>query len=244
MNPTTSEPPRLERILVVEDEHAMRTVLHDALARRGYRVITADNGETGLERATTEKPDLILLDVKMPRLDGFAVCGELRKRGFTGRILVLTARGRVEDRVRGLDEGADDYLVKPFSRDELLARVRALLRRAKAETELPREIVVGDVRIDLPAQRVWKRGRELELAPKEFAALRLLVQHSGEVVTRDQFLDQAWGFAAFPTTRTVDKHIVALRQKLEDDPAHPRWIQTVHGSGYRWTAPPTAFNHE
>jgi DNA-binding response OmpR family regulator len=227
----------LERILVIEDELAMRTVLQDALGRRGYRVLSASDGEEGLRRALQEKPDLILLDLMMPRVDGFAVCRELRRLGFPGRILVLTARGRVEDRVRGLDLGADDYLVKPFSRDELLARIRALLRRAPGASE-PRagELAFGDLRIDLAARRVWKAGREVALARKEFAALRLLLERPGAVVTRDEFLDRAWGVTAFPTTRTVDRHIVSLRQKLEDDPAAPAWIQTVHGVGYRWSA--------
>lgn len=227
---------RRERVLVVEDELAMRTVLHDCLARHGYRVLTAVNGEEGLERALEQRPDLLLLDLMMPRLDGFAVCGALRRQGFVGRILVLTARGRVEDRVRGLDLGADDYLVKPFSRDELLARVRALLRRGPVNQEAPREVSFGAIRVDLPAQRVWRGGAEVALSPKEFAVLRLLLEHPDEVISRETFLDRVWGVTAFPTTRTVDKHIVLLRQKLEDDPANPAWIQTVHGTGYRWSA--------
>lgn len=235
MNPPPHEAPR-ERVLVVEDELAMRTVLHDCLTRHGYRVLTAANGEEGLARALEQRPDLLLLDLMLPRLDGFAVCGALRKQGFAGRILVLTARGRVEDRVQGLDLGADDYLVKPFSREELLARVRALLRRGPTNQELPRELRYGSIRVDLPAQRVWRGENELALSPKEFAVLRLLLEHPDQVLRRETFLDRVWGVTAFPTTRTVDKHIVLLRQKLEEDPANPRWIQTVHGSGYRWNA--------
>ena len=229
----TPSPPG-ERILVVEDEQAMRTVLEDCLARRGYRVLTARDGEEGLERARREQPDLILLDIMMPRVDGYAVCEELRRLGFSGRILVLTARGRVEDRVRGLDLGADDYLVKPFSREELLARVRALLRREHPGRGEPRTRIFGDLRVDLAGQRAWRGERELELSPKEFAALRLLIGHPGQALSRSLFLDRAWGFNAFPTTRTVDRHIVSLRQKIEPDPANPTRIVTVHGVGYRW----------
>jgi DNA-binding response OmpR family regulator len=226
-----------ERLLVVEDELSMRTVLEDCLARHGYRVLTARDGEEGLRRAAEETPDLILLDVMMPRLDGFTVCRELRRLGFGGRILVLTARGRTEDRVRGLDLGADDYLVKPFSREELLARVRALLRRGRDNQPTARERRFGDVRVDVPGQRVWKGGREVELAPKEFAMLRLFLEHPSEVISRERFLDLVWGVTAFPTTRTVDRHVVSLRQKIEDDPAKPVWIQTVHGAGYRFEDP-------
>ncbi len=227
-------PTPLERILVIEDELAMRTVLSDCLARRGYRVIAACDGEEGLRRAAEERPDLVLLDLMMPRLDGFAVCQEIRRLDRITPILVLTARGRVEDRVRGLDLGADDYLVKPFSRDELLARIRALLRRRAPPATADGPLEFGSLRIDLPARRVTRDGVEIHLAPKEFDALRLLVLHPGEVVTRERFLDLVWGCAAFPTTRTVDKHVAGLRQKLETDPDGPRWIQTVHGVGYRF----------
>lgn len=227
----------LERILVIEDELAMRTVLADCLERRGYRVIVAANGGEGLRRATEERPDLVLLDLMMPVLDGFEVCRGIRRLDRETPILVLTARGRVEDRVRGLDLGADDYLVKPFDRDELLARVRALLRRTRNPQEGGNSTpvrVFGALHIDLPARRVLRDGVEVRLAPKEFDALRLMIEHPGEVVTRERFLDLVWGCAAFPTTRTVDRHVAALRQKLEADPAAPRWIHTVHGVGYRF----------
>ncbi|MBX3745896.1 MAG: response regulator transcription factor [Verrucomicrobiae bacterium] len=238
--PAHSDPhgPR-ERILVIEDEPSMRTVLHDCLARHGYRVFTASDGERGLTLATDGKPDLILLDLMLPRLDGFALCRHLRRLGFNSPILVLTARSSVQDRVRGLDLGADDYLVKPFSREELLARVRALLRRRAAITA-PTRIRFGPVRIDLAARRVWRHDTEVPLAAREFDVLRLLVERAGQVVSRDEFLDRAWGFTLFPTTRTVDKHIVSLRRKLEEDPAQPIWIVTVHGAGYRLTLDPAA----
>ncbi len=225
------------RILIVEDELPMRTVLCDTLSGHGYRVITAADGEDGLAKAVEQKPDAILLDVMMPRRDGFSLCEELRRLLVTAPVMMLTAKGRVEDRVRGLDAGADDYLVKPFSRDELLARVRALLRRARRETDELRELELGAVRIDFVQQRAWRGATEVHFTAKEFGVLHLLAVSAGEAVSRDRFLDVVWGYSAFPTTRTVDKHIVSLRAQIEPDPDRPRWIQTVHGVGYRLVPP-------
>lgn len=221
------------RILIIDDELAMRTALVDALAGDGYRVLSANDGASGLERAVKEKPDLLLLDVMMPKLDGFAVCTELRRLGHAEPILMLTAKGQVEDRVSGLDAGADDYLVKPFSTEELLARVRALLRRTQRATKIPRHLTLGAIRIDLMLQQAWRGKQALHLTAKEFAMLRLLAEAEGQPVSRERFLDLAWGYGAFPTTRTVDNHIATLRAKIEPDPAQPRWIKTVHGVGYR-----------
>jgi DNA-binding response OmpR family regulator len=223
----------MERILIVEDEAAMRRGLEDVLAAEGYRVLTAPDGEKGLDRAINEKPDLVLLDIMMPRLDGYAVCEELRRLANRVPILMLTAKGQVEDRVAGLDAGADDYLVKPFSTDELLARVRALLRRMQRQTDAPTKLELGDVRIDLTRQTARKGKKELHLTAKEFAMLRLLAEAGGEPVSRERFLDAVWGYAAFPTTRTVDNHIASLRAKIERNPDEPRWLKTVHGVGYR-----------
>lgn len=228
-----------ERILVVEDEAAMRTALEDSLRAEDYRVLSATNGEAALERALAERPDLILLDIMMPRLDGFAVCAELRRLGTTAPVLMLTAKGQIEDRVAGLDAGADDYLVKPFSTEELLARVRALLRRARRGEKAVRELTLGEVRIDLVQLRAWRGRKPVHLTAKEFAILRLLTEAEGAPVTREQFLDQVWGYAAFPTTRTVDNHLASLRAKLEPDPETPRWLKTVHGVGYRLELPAT-----
>ena len=222
------------RILVVEDELPMRTALYDILSGNRYRVLVASDGAAGLEKAVNEEPDLILLDVMMPRLDGFALCAELRRLLKATPVLMLTAKGRVEDRVHGLDSGADDYLVKPFSREELLARVRALLRRSQRKTRELRQLELGDVRIDFVGQRAWRGNEELHLTSKEFGVLHLLTAAAGEVVSRERFLDVVWGYASFPTTRTVDKHIVSLRSKIESDPGSPRWIHTVHGIGYRF----------
>src|SRR5665213_1338824 len=222
-----------ERILIIEDETPMRTALADLLAAEGYRALTAADGERGLERALAEKPDLILLDVMMPKLDGFAVCAALRRLANPVPVLMLTAKGQIEDRVRGLDAGADDYLVKPFSTDELLARVRALLRRMEKKSRLPAKLKLGDVEIDLARQVATRGKKEIHLTAKEFSTLRLLVEAGGEPVTRERFLDVVWGFGAFPTTRTVDNHIASLRAKIESNPDSPRWIKTVHGVGYK-----------
>jgi DNA-binding response OmpR family regulator len=223
----------MSRILIIEDETPMRTALKDVLEDEGYRALTAADGESGLERALAEKPDLILLDIMMPKLDGYAVCAELRRLANPVPILMLTAKGQVEDRITGLDAGADDYLVKPFSTDELLARIRALLRRTQRRTETTTKLKLGEVEVDL-ARQTSRRGRKpIHLTAKEFAMLRLMAETPGEPVSRERFLDVVWGYAAFPTTRTVDNHIASLRAKIERNPDAPRWIKTVHGVGYK-----------
>lgn len=211
----------------------MRTALQDVLAGEGYRVLTAADGASGLSRALEEKPDLLLLDIMMPKLDGYAVCSELRRLSQPMPILMLTAKGQIEDRVQGLDVGADDYLVKPFSTEELLARVRALLRRARRHGEARSRLRLGEVEIDLVRQTASRGRKLLNLTAREFAMLRLLAETPGEPVSRERFLDVVWGYTAFPTTRTVDNHIASLRAKLEPQPAQPRFIQTVHGVGYK-----------
>jgi DNA-binding response OmpR family regulator len=223
----------MERILIIEDEFAMRTALEDCLKPEGYRVLSAVDGEEGLQRAIAEKPDLILLDIMMPKLDGFAVCAELRRLKNPVSILMLTAKGQLEDRVQGLDCGADDYLVKPFSMDELLARVRAILRRAQRSTRALTTLALGDTQIDFIRQTATRKRRALHLTAREFAMLRLLAESDGQPVTREQFLDIVWGYGAFPTTRTVDNHVASLRHKIEKNPDTPRWLKTVHGVGYR-----------
>ncbi len=223
----------MERILIIEDELPMRTALQDALVAEGYRVLTATNGETGLQRALAEKPDLILLDIMMPKLDGYALCAELRRLSVPVPILMLTAKGQVEDRVIGLDAGADDYLVKPFSTEELLARIRALVRRSRRQGQVPSRLSFGDVEVDLVRQTAVRNRKELHLTAKEFAMLRLMAETPGEPVSRERFLDVVWGYTAFPTTRTVDTHIASLRGKIETDPERPQWIITIHGVGYK-----------
>jgi len=227
----------MSRILIIEDETPMRTALKVALEAEDYRVLTAVDGEIGLERAIAEKPDLVLLDVMMPKLDGFAVCAELRRLSNPVPVLMLTAKGQVDDRVTGLDAGADDYLVKPFSTEELLARVRALLRRFQRQAKTPIKLKFGEVEIDLLRQTAVRGRKAIHFTAKEFAMLRLMAEMPGEPVSRDRFLDVVWGYAAFPTTRTVDSHVASLRKKIEHDPDVPRWIKTVHGVGYRLELP-------
>lgn len=224
----------MSRILIIEDELAMRTALADLLAHEGHHVITAHNGEVGLAKAASENPDIVLLDVMMPKLDGFEVATQLRRLGSKVPILMLTAKSQIDDRVRGLDAGADDYLVKPFSTDELLARVRALLRRAiRAGASLPDSLQVGRLHLHFARLQATRDGRDIHLTAKEFAMLRLLLETPGEPVSRERFLDVVWGVNAFPTTRTVDTHIAMLRSKLEPDPDTPRHLRTVHGVGYK-----------
>lgn len=223
----------MSRILVIEDEYPMRRALEDLLSAEGHRVLTAADGLSGLEGARSEQPDLIVLDVMLPGLDGFAVVHALRRAGQRVPVLLLTAKGGVRDRVTGLDAGADDYLAKPFSTEELLARVRALLRRAgRSETAVER-LRLGNLEVDF-RRRTARRGRKTaHFTPKEFEMLRLLAEARGGVVSREQFLDLIWGYGSFPTTRTVDTHVAAIRAKIEPDPARPRHLLTVHGAGYR-----------
>ena len=233
--------PIRERILIVEDELHMRAALQKCLESEGYRIISAVDGENGLRSALKEKPDLVLLDIMMPRLDGFSLCAELRKLANPVPVLMLTALGQIKDRVRGLDAGADDYLVKPFSTDELLARVRALLRRVQRPSKSTHELTLGDVQVNFVRQEAWQSKKEprvpLRLTSKEFAILRLLADSAGEPISRERFLDVVWGYGAFPISRTVDTHIAMLRAKVEPDPNEPRFILTVHGVGYRLAVP-------
>ncbi|HUF63238.1 MAG TPA: response regulator transcription factor [Verrucomicrobiales bacterium] len=225
----------MARILIIEDELAMRTALAETLRGHGYRTLTAHDGVSGLEKACTERVDLILLDIMMPGLDGFALCREIRRRGIRVPVLMLTAKGMVDDRVQGLDSGADDYLVKPFSMKELVARIRALLRRSESERRCPQKLVLGTLTVDFPRQTCQRDGKPIELSDKEMRMLRLLAEKAGEAVSRDEFLDVVWEYNAYPTTRTVDNFIHSLRAKLEPDPDNPRYIVTVRGIGYRLT---------
>ena len=224
------------RLLVIEDEAPMRTALAGTLGDEGYRVLLAPDGPAGLAKAVDEKPDLILLDVMMPGLDGFALCRELRRLGLRMPVLMLTAKGLTEDKVTGLDCGADDYLVKPFNRLELLARVRALLRRVESAKPPPSSLVFGAVGIDFLSGDCCIAGREVRLTPKELAMLRIFAERPGEVISRDEFLDRVWGYGSYPVTRTVDNHILRLRNKLEPDPVRPQYLLTANKAGYRLVA--------
>jgi len=220
-------------ILIVDDEPEIVRGLEDNLRFEGYTTRSAHNGTEALALATTEAPDLILLDVMMPAMSGWDVCRELRRRGVDVPIIMLTARGEEADRVQGLELGADDYVTKPFSLRELLARVRAVLRRPGPREKFD-EFAFDDVRVRRRGRQVFKAGQELALTRKEFDLLVYLVEHRGEIVTRDRLLDDVWGYEQFPTTRTVDTHVLRLRQKLERDPDRPVWILTVHRQGYKF----------
>jgi DNA-binding response OmpR family regulator len=221
------------RVLIVDDEPEIVRGIEDNLRFEGYQTLAATNGETGLALACQEAPDLILLDIMMPRVSGWDVCRELRRRGIDVPVIMLTARAEEADRVRGLELGADDYITKPFSVRELMARVHAVLRRPGPRRKAAL-LAFGDVRIHIQARQVFKGGREVSMTRKEFDLLVYLVEHRGEIVTRERLLDQVWGYERFPTTRTVDTHILRLRRKFEVDPDCPAFILTVHGQGYRF----------
>jgi two-component system response regulator RegX3 len=224
-------------ILLVEDEESITTPLVEALRREGFDTAVSATAGESLALADRVKPDLVLLDVMLPDGSGFDVCRELRARSRVP-IIMLTARGEESDRVAGLELGADDYVVKPFSARELVARVRAVLRRAAEAGERRVEGVteVGDVRIDPGRRSVSFRGEELELSRKEFELLRLLIENAGSVVTRERLIDEVWDTNWFGSTKTLDVHVSGLRKKLDDDPGSPRYIHTIRGVGFRFSA--------
>ncbi len=223
----------MPRILIVDDEPEMIRGLVDNLQFEGYQTITAGDGERGLALALSEAPDLIVLDLMMPGLSGWDVCRTLRQKGLDIPVIMLTARGEEVDQIRGLEMGADDYVTKPFSLRELLARIRAVLRRPGPRQKFE-VFALGEFRLHLRTRQAFKAGREVGLTRKEFELLRYLVEHRGEILTRDRLLNEVWGYERFPTTRTVDTHILRLRQKFETDPERPAYIVTVHGQGYRF----------
>jgi DNA-binding response OmpR family regulator len=210
--------------------------LCDSLEYEGYEVSTAGDGKEGLEKAELIKPDLVLLDVMLPVMSGIDVCRVLRNKGIEIPIIMLTARSQEIDKVVGLEIGADDYVTKPFSIKELLARVRAHLRRATKQTVEIETFKFGNVELNFKKYCAVKHDKEFELSAREFEILKYLIKRHGEIVTRDQLLDEVWGYDSNPITRTVDNHIVKLRQKIEDDPSNPRHIVTVHRLGYRFVA--------
>jgi DNA-binding response OmpR family regulator len=220
------------KILLVEDDATLRHTLALNLRAEGYQLVEADDGERGLAAGRSEAPDLVVLDVMLPRLDGLTVCRLLRRESGVP-IILLTARGAEADRIIGLETGADDYIVKPFSLGEFLARVRAALRRGAAAA--PADVLIsGDLRLDLEARRLTRAGRPVALAPREFDLLALLMKHRGAVMSRGLLLSRVWGDDYVGDARTVDVHIHWLRQKLEADPSQPVRLQTVRGVGYRF----------
>jgi len=224
----------MTKILIVEDEPNMVSGLRDNFEFEGYEVITAADGVAGLERALNDSPDLVILDVMMPRMSGLDVCKQLKSKRPSVPIIMLTARGQEVDKVVGLELGADDYVTKPFSIRELLARVKAVLRRAQPVPKDKERYSFGDIEVDLRACQVMRKGKQLDMSSKEFELLKYFLCHSGEAISRDRLLEAVWGYDRFPTTRTVDAHIVRLRQKLEPKPDEPHFFLTVHGTGYKF----------
>jgi DNA-binding response OmpR family regulator len=226
----------MSRILIVDDEPALLRGLSDNLKRELHEVFTATDGEAGYRLVKEKKPDLVILDLMLPKLSGYEVCRQMRSEGMATPILMLTARGEETDRVVGLDMGADDYVTKPFSVRELLARVRALLRRTQT-TSMPTidQLTIDNVTIDFRKYEAWKSGNPIDLTRREFQLLQALASRPGEVVTRDELLNQVWGLDSYPTTRTIDNHIAGLRAKLERNPNEPCHILTLRGVGYKWS---------
>jgi DNA-binding response OmpR family regulator len=242
--PHTSDSPNRElaasnagkktRILIVEDEPAMVAGLRDNFEYEGYEVISAADGAEGLDRALADDPDLVVLDVMMPRMSGLDVCKQLKTKRPLIPIIMLTARGQEIDKVVGLELGADDYVTKPFSIRELMARVKAVLRRVSPQGPAADVYRFSDVEINIRSNEVRRAGTLVDLSAKEFALLAYFVSHPAETLSRNRLLDAVWGYENYPNTRTVDTHIVHLRQKVEPNPEEPRFIITVHGSGYKF----------
>jgi len=222
------------RVLIVEDDPAILRGLKDNFLVESYEVLTASDGDAGYRLIREQKPDLVILDLMLPGMSGYEVCRRLRQEGNPTPILMLTARGEEADRVLGLDLGADDYVTKPFSVRELLARVRAIVRRLNPLKTLPDELQFDDVVVDFRRYEARRGGQRVEMTRKEFGVLQYLAARSGEVVRRDELLEEVWDYRNYPTTRTVDNHVLSLRAKLEGKPAEPRHLITVHGVGYKF----------
>jgi two-component system alkaline phosphatase synthesis response regulator PhoP len=234
----------MSRILIIEDEPGLVMALTQRLGSEGYDFAAAEDGESGLVLGLAESFDLIILDVMLPRKNGFDLCRDLRRHGVETPIIMLTARGQVVDRVVGLKLGADDYLTKPFAMMELLARIEALLRRtAPSSVTSPGHRGAsgvhqfGALRVDFRRTLVSRNNKAVNLSAREFKLLRYLIEHSGATVSRDELLNEVWGYNTATTTRTVDVHVSSLRQKIEDDPRHPKSIVTIHGFGYKFVSP-------
>ncbi len=225
------------RVLLIEDEAGLILTLTDRLTAEGFTVKSASDGETGLNFALTENFDLLILDVMLPKKNGYDICRDLRQKSINIPILMLTAKGETFDKVLGLKLGADDYLTKPFEMIELLARIEALLRRVPQALQNSAESYnFGEISVDFRCAEITKDSSKIELSAMEFKLLQFLIENRGAVHSRDKLLDEVWGYDAMPSTRTVDVHIAWLRQKLEINPKHPQFIQTVHGLGYKFVS--------
>jgi len=225
----------METVLVIEDDSTMLRVLKDNFEFKGYKVLTAPDGEKGLNAALDAKPDLILLDIMLPKINGYEICRLVREQKLAMPIIMLTAKGEESDIVLGLNLGADDYVTKPFSIKELLARAAAFLRRAKKEVQDVYEF--GHFRLDLSARRLTSRGKEVELSPKEFNLLEFFVKKPGRALTRDEILNAVWGYDCMVTSRSIDRFVTTLRNKIEPDPSRPIFIHTIRQIGYRFEPP-------
>lgn len=224
----------MQKVLIIEDEPDMVLGLQDNFEFEGYEVLVARDGKDGMNQALSGKPDLILLDIMLPRMSGLDVCRQLRRNGVDIPVIMLTARGQEIDKVIGLEVGADDYVTKPFSIKELLARVRAQLRRASKQVVQIETYSLGDIELNFSNYQATKAGEQIELSPREFEILKYFIQHRGEAITRERLLDDVWGYDCFPITRTVDNHIAKLRQKIEPTPTDPQYIITIHRVGYKF----------
>lgn len=224
----------MARILIVEDELPILMGLKDNLEMEGYEVATATDGEQALALVKRFKPDLIVLDIMLPRMDGFEVLRQIREEKLDVGVIILSAKKAETDKVYGLDIGADDYVTKPFSVMEFVARVKAVLRRRGVPSPVKR-YSFGDVVIDFENYEAYKGGKKVELSPREFKILRLFVENRGRVISRNEILNKVWGYESFPTTRTVDNYVVKIRRAIEDDPANPKWIVSVRSVGYKFT---------
>jgi two-component system alkaline phosphatase synthesis response regulator PhoP len=225
----------MAKILIIEDEQAMVRALKDAFEHHGYIIKIARDGDSGIQLSLSENPDLLLLDVMLPGVDGFEVCRRLRAEGFTAPILMLTARSEEVDRVVGLEIGADDYIVKPFSTRELLARVKAHLRRStETASSALTQYKFGNISVDFKGSLVTCGGNSIDLTFTEMTILKLLVENRNKVISREQILNGVWGYETYPDSRTVDTHILNLRHKLEANPQQPKFILTIHGFGYKF----------
>jgi len=224
----------MTRILIIEDEPDMRRGLQDNLEFEKYETTASGNGTEGLRLAEKEQFDLILLDLMLPGLDGIEVCKRLKAAGNSTPIIMLTARGSEEDKVKGLELGADDYITKPFSLKELIARIKALLRRTSSERQQLHEYSFGNMVLNFDKMIAYQNDEPIEFSPREFEMMRLFIENENQVVTREQFLKDVWGYTNYPATRTVDNHVAKLRQKIEKDPESPEHIITVHRMGYKF----------
>jgi DNA-binding response OmpR family regulator len=226
----------MKTILIIEDDTSILRGLKDNLEFEGYKVIAEANGKEGLKLALEKNPDLLLLDIMLPGMNGYEICRKIKKEKPDLQIIMLTARGSEMDKVSGLDTGADDYVTKPFSLPELLARIRAAFRRIKDEPDTPDEYSFGNIRLDFKKLKAFRGNDEISLSAKEFEIMQYLISHEGEAVHRNDLLAEVWGYESIPTTRTVDNFILDLRKKLEEDPSKPRYFESVRDIGYRFNS--------